>query len=151
MRLGAVEFSLSLISSWYSCNICDRGFEKRAHLEQNVDCHTTLKYSSWASYYTLLCVCSCFHCWHTHIWNLRFVLLIYVHARLFEPIAEIVTLREVGPFLKSYHTCYAPHHMSLSPAVQGTGRRRCSARPSQTRQYEGASWGADFISSVVLE
>ncbi len=27
----------------------------------------------------------------------------YVHARLFEPIAEIVVLCEVGPFLKSYH------------------------------------------------
>ncbi len=36
-------------------------------------------------------------------WILRFVLLIYGHAWLFEPIAEIVVLREVGPFLKSYH------------------------------------------------
>ncbi len=36
------------------------------------------------------------------IWKLRFVLLIYVHARLFEPIAEIVhvLLYEVDPFLK---------------------------------------------------
>ncbi len=34
---------------------------------------------------------------------LRFVLLIYGHARLFEDIAQIEALREVGPFLKSYH------------------------------------------------
>ncbi len=30
-------------------------------------------------------------------------MLTYVHARLFEPIAEIVVLHEVGPFLKSYY------------------------------------------------
>ncbi len=86
-----------------SLPICDRIWEKGP---LGAECwllvgYSTLKYSSWASYCSLFCVCSCFHCWDMCIWKLRFVLLVYVHARLFEPIAEIVVLREVGPFLKS--------------------------------------------------
>ncbi len=34
---------------------------------------------------------------------LQFVLLIYVYALLFESIAQIEALREVGAFLKFYH------------------------------------------------
>ncbi len=120
------------------------GFEKRAHL--GAECrflvgHTTLKYSSWASYCSLFCVCSCFHCWDTHIWKLRFVLLIYVHAKLFEPIAKIVALCEVGPFLKSYHIM----HTFFLVRVEGphpSGHLRQSA-PSRARYVALAlrQWG----------
>ncbi len=88
----------------YRLIICDRIREKGplGAERQLLVGHTTVKYSSWAYYCTLFCVCSCFHCWDMHIWKLRFV---YVHARLFEPIVKIVALRKVGPFLKSCHIC----------------------------------------------
>ncbi len=51
--------------------ICDRIWENGP---LGAECrflvgHTSLKYSSWASYYTLFCVCSCFHCWDMRIWK----------------------------------------------------------------------------------
>ncbi len=65
---------------------CDRIWEKGplGAERQFLVSHNALMYSSWASYYTWFCVCSCFHCWDMRIWKLRFVLLIhvYVHARL---------------------------------------------------------------------
>ncbi len=53
---------------------CDRIWEKGplGAEHQFLVSHNALKYSSWASYCTLFRVCSCFHCWDTHIWSLRF-------------------------------------------------------------------------------
>ncbi len=49
--------------------ICDRIWEKGplGAERQFLISHTALKYSSWASYCTLFCVSSCFHCWDMHI------------------------------------------------------------------------------------
>ncbi len=78
----SVSCPLSVFITSVCSLICDRIWEKGplGAEHQFLVSHSSFKYSSWASYCTLFCVSSCFHCWDMRIWNLRFVLLIILCA-----------------------------------------------------------------------
>ncbi len=137
------------------------GFEKRAHLEQNLDflgCHTVRKSSQKASSCTLFGVCSCFCSLVTHVWSLRSVLSIIRDEQLFEHIPGIDNLREVGPFLKSYHKYlergtkvpssdllkHSPDRVSAG--FISTGKSICTHHPSGSTQLTTLS-GSDLQES----